>query len=157
MTASFRRLLLPTRFALYSRRAAEYVRPLRAAFGAEVHLIHVVVPGEAMIDPGLPGAGMPIVAGPSVAELLDEARRRLEEFAGQEFAESGPPVHAAAVSGLIADEIVHYAAQQAVDVIVMGTHADGMLKRLVFGSVGKSVLERAPCPVLLVPVRDAPR
>jgi nucleotide-binding universal stress UspA family protein len=32
-----------------------------------------------------------------------------------------------------------------------------MLKRIIWGSISKSVMERAPCPVLLVPVHDAPR
>ena len=41
------------------------------------------------------------------------------------------------------------------DLVVMGTHADGVLRRLVFGSVSKQVLESAPCGVLLVPLAAA--
>jgi nucleotide-binding universal stress UspA family protein len=35
--------------------------------------------------------------------------------------------------------------------IVMGAHAKGMLKRLLFGTTTLSVLHGAPCPVWFVP------
>jgi nucleotide-binding universal stress UspA family protein len=36
------------------------------------------------------------------------------------------------------------------DVIVLGAHGWGALKRIVFGSVSTAVLHSAPCPVLVV-------
>lgn len=49
------------------------------------------------------------------------------------------------------DEIVAYARERRVDLLVIGTHGHGPLKRFLIGSVASGVARRAPCPVLLVP------
>ena len=46
--------------------------------------------------------------------------------------------------------IVWVAEHEHSDVIVVGSHGHGVLKRLVMGSVSKHVTHHAPCPVLLV-------
>ena len=47
--------------------------------------------------------------------------------------------------------IVWVAEHEHSDVIVVGSHGHGVLKRLVMGSVSTHVMHHAPCPVLLVP------
>jgi len=37
------------------------------------------------------------------------------------------------------------------DLLVVGSHGKGPMKRLFLGSVSEGVLRRAPCPVLVVP------
>jgi len=53
-------------------------------------------------------------------------------------------------------EILRYANDNAVDLIVMGTHGRGPLGHVVLGSVAERVVRKAPCPVLTVrtPERD---
>ena len=46
--------------------------------------------------------------------------------------------------------IVWVAEHEHTDVIVVGSHGHGVLKRLVMGSVSQHVVNHAPCPVLLV-------
>ena len=46
--------------------------------------------------------------------------------------------------------IVWVAEHEGSDVIVIGSHGHGVLKRLVLGSVSKHVTQHAPCPVLVV-------
>jgi nucleotide-binding universal stress UspA family protein len=41
------------------------------------------------------------------------------------------------------------------DVIVMATHGRTGFAKVLMGSVAESVLHKAPCPVLLVPVHPA--
>lgn len=53
------------------------------------------------------------------------------------------------LEGRAADEIARLAKEQGYDLIVMGTHGRGGLKRLVLGSVAESVVRQAACPVLL--------
>ncbi len=156
----FERILLPTGFSELSRRAAAWAAPLAVAFESEIHVVHVVPHTELMmaapaVEPGI-GMAMP-VPGPPPDELLASSRDALTRFADETLSSVSGRVKVHAVIGGIVDELIRYAEANAVNVIVMGTHADGMLKRIVYGSVGKSVLEMAPCPVLLVPVRDAPR
>ena len=51
--------------------------------------------------------------------------------------------------------IVERAAALGVGLICMTTHGRSGLGRVIFGSVADSVLRHAPCPVLLVHVRDS--
>jgi nucleotide-binding universal stress UspA family protein len=53
-------------------------------------------------------------------------------------------------SGFAAAEIVRYAKEQNIDLIVMGTHGRGFVAHAVMGSVAEKVVRTAPCPVLTV-------
>jgi nucleotide-binding universal stress UspA family protein len=48
-------------------------------------------------------------------------------------------------------EIVRFARERGADLIVMGTHGYGGVKRLLLGSVADHVVRQATCPVLVVP------
>jgi nucleotide-binding universal stress UspA family protein len=47
-------------------------------------------------------------------------------------------------------EVLRYASENAIDLIVMGTHGRGPLGHVVLGSVAERVVRKAPCPVLTV-------
>lgn len=49
------------------------------------------------------------------------------------------------------EEIVAYLTEAPADLVVMGTHGRGMLKRFLIGSVASGIARSAPCSVLLVP------
>ena len=48
------------------------------------------------------------------------------------------------------DEIVRYASEHEIDLIVMGTHGREGVARMLLGSVAEKVVRRAACPVLTV-------
>lgn len=153
--AAITAILLPTGFSDLSRRAAGHARLLAQSHGAVVHVLHIVPPPVPSEVPGSGVPHMPPIAMPS--DMLDAAKESVQRFASEQLPGLHPaPVTAVAI-GPIEAEIVAYAQKHAIDLIVMGTHADGILKRLIFGSVSKSVLEHSLCPVLLVPVKDAKR
>lgn len=52
--------------------------------------------------------------------------------------------------GKRAIEIVRYAKEGDIDLIVMGTHGRGFVAHAVMGSVAEKVVRAAPCPVLTV-------
>src|SRR5690606_25204297 len=49
------------------------------------------------------------------------------------------------------DEIIRMATEDSIDLVVLGTHGHGAVKRALIGSTASGVARRAPCPVLLVP------
>ena len=49
-----------------------------------------------------------------------------------------------------AEEIVRYAADAGIDLIVMGTHGRTCLERLLMGTVAEKVMRDAACSVLVV-------
>jgi nucleotide-binding universal stress UspA family protein len=67
----------------------------------------------------------------------------------------GGRVSRAVVTGIADREIVRYAREKQADLIVMGTHGYGPLKRFFLGSVADRVLRQAPCPVMTVPPPSA--
>ena len=53
-------------------------------------------------------------------------------------------------NGVAYKEIVEYANQKGIDLIVMGTHGRGPLAQALLGGVVDKVLRKAPCPVVTV-------
>jgi nucleotide-binding universal stress UspA family protein len=49
-----------------------------------------------------------------------------------------------------ADEIIKFANDEKIELIVMGTTGLGGIKKFVFGSVARNISEKANCPVMLV-------
>jgi nucleotide-binding universal stress UspA family protein len=60
------------------------------------------------------------------------------------------PVHHVFMEGDPATEIVRYASEAGIDLIVMGTHGRTGLERLLMGSVAEKVMREARCSVLVV-------
>jgi nucleotide-binding universal stress UspA family protein len=74
-------------------------------------------------------------------ELVETIRSNMPEHLGA-------VVEYQVVEGKPADEIVFTARD--CDLVVMGTHGTGGLRRVLMGSVAEHVLRNAPCPVLTV-------
>jgi universal stress protein A len=128
---------------------------LAAADGASrLHLLHVV-----------PGAVPPLWTDePSPLNLrlveqawADAAVQQLARLAGSQSLDPAR-ITTAVVVGAPANEIVRYAEQQHADVVVLGSHGHGLVRRFLLGSVADKLVRQAPCAVLVVPhrtLRDA--
>ncbi|MEM8600567.1 MAG: universal stress protein [Bacteroidota bacterium] len=90
----------------------------------------------------------------------DKNRARLAAFAeetlGAERVAQLAPTYGVGHGFAAALPLFDYARRVAADLIVMGTHGRRGLRRLFLGSVADEVLRGAPCPVLVVPDKDAP-
>lgn len=111
-----------------------------------VWLLHVAEP-----DPGFVGyeAGPAAVREQVAAEYRQE-RQRLQRYADR-LRRTGLEVSALVVPGAIAETILAEAERLGVQLIVMGSHGYGAIAELIVGGVGKVVLRKASCPVLIVP------
>lgn len=117
---------------------------MAAIIGARVLLLHVIVPpiineyapeAERIADEGRGGT----------EEALIRLQRRLERSGVEAESDvlSGPPVAT----------IIDQAVQSRADYIVMGSHGHGALYNLLVGGTASGVIQRAPCPVVIVPTR----
>ena len=52
--------------------------------------------------------------------------------------------------GIPYEEILKFAAEKGISLIVIGTHGRKGLDRVLFGSTAERVVRNAPCPVLTV-------
>lgn len=137
-----RRILCTIDFSEASVAAVAQAVALARACRGEMTVLFVVpyVPPSRDERAGLPEGVISAVAE-DVEALLGPARA------------SGLAVRVCLRAGSPAQEILEAARRLAPDVIVMGTHGRGGVRRLVLGSVTAEVLRRAPCPVLTVGCR----
>jgi nucleotide-binding universal stress UspA family protein len=141
-----RRILVPTDFSKSSANALTYGAEFAAKFEAEIHLLHVVqdlalfIPEAVMVAP-------PMM--PPVEQFVSAARIALDRSV-QELARTDVRIVPEVAEGTPFEEIVRFAREQNIDLIVMGTHGHTGLAHLFLGSVADKVVRRAPCPVLTV-------
>jgi nucleotide-binding universal stress UspA family protein len=58
------------------------------------------------------------------------------------------------VEGIPWEEIVNFARDEKIDLIVMGTYGRVGIERLIFGNTAERVVRRAPCPVMTVRIPE---
>jgi len=129
-------------FSDTSGAALNYAKALADAFGAKLHLLHVLVNW-------VPDGDFP-VSPQFYIGLEESARKQLDSLL---TAEERTKYQAkfALISGLSEFvEIVRYARDNNIDLLVLGTHGRGAIAHMLMGSVAEKVVRKAPCPVLTV-------
>jgi len=132
----FNRILCPLDFEECSLKALGLAVQLAAQNQAELYLLHVC-----------PVVLIPLggqVTEPVMAE--QSARQRLEEIANRDLA--GIRYELLVTTGDVAERMISVQTGLAADLIVMGTHGRGGLRRLFLGSVAERIVREASCPVL---------
>ena len=139
-------ILLPTGFSATTLRAADIAHSLAHTTGAAVHVIHVGQPVEITLE--VPEIGILRRKTPPDEVVL---KRQLNEFTKKHLGDFGVPIVTVVAHGEPAAAIAQHAQEARIDRIIIATHAAGLLRRILHGSVSKYVLEHAPCPVVMVP------
>lgn len=134
------KVLYATDFSDHSKAALPWALRLAEKHGAELHLFHALV---------LHADDEPAVER-RYGELAEETRAELRQLA-----EDGPvgavELVPAVRRGIApAPAVLDYAAQQDIDLIVMGSHGRRGLRRLLLGSAAEEVLRTSPVGVLVV-------
>lgn len=143
--APFTRMLVPTDFSGPSDAALDCARLLQLRFGASIHLLHVLE-DEQIAGPF--GAEVFVTEAPETrAARLRDARERLSHRVSAADRESGR-VTSEILFGPTASTIVHYAADNGFDLVLMGTHGRTGLAHVLVGSVAERVIRGAACPVM---------
>ena len=141
---AIRKILVPTDFSDCSQAALEYGRHLAETFGASLHVLHVVQ--DPYTQPWAAEA-FPAPLGDLLAQWEEQARKRIFDTLTE--GDRGRATIATQI-GSPFFEIVRYAQEQHIDLIVLGTHGRGPIGHMLLGSVAEKVVRKAPCPVLTV-------
>jgi universal stress protein A len=83
------------------------------------------------------------------SEMETAAQQTLDDTLASQIP-AGVRVQSSLLEGDPAEQILRFAKEQAVDLIVISTHGHSALERLMFGSVAQKVLRSAPCAVLSI-------
>ena len=142
---ALRNILVATDFGEPSSVAMAYGRDLARTYNARLHVIHVVE------DVMLRYSSEVGIALPSLQEdLVKAARKELDSRLTDEDRRQLNAVAVIDTGANIADAICSYAKDNAVDLIVTGTHGRGAVQHFLMGSVAERVVRTAPCPALTV-------
>ncbi len=146
MFVSIRRILFPTDFSEQAKAAQRYAMVLADRFGAELHLLHVVREVALPLPDSTTAWTLPSA---DVKLLVEAAEQRLLEELGPDWAEERRTVRAAVVGNTV-EEIMKYANEHEIGMIVIGTHGRTGFSHLLLGSVAEKLVRLATCPVLTV-------
>jgi len=140
------KMLVPTDFSEDSEQAARYAVELAKRFQAEIHCVHVVdIPADLLSTSAY------YMTGPSeqfIDQIREESKKNLETFAKKNL--EGVEVRTVFLEGSPFVEIIRYARDHQIDLVVIATHGRTGLRHVLFGSVAEKVVRKAPCPVLVV-------
>lgn len=142
-----RRILFPTDFSELSLHALTYARSFAEAYKAELHVLHVVDEAYQYWMATAPNA-MPI--GPTPADIAKDAKAELDKFIKKNLSGVTTPLSSTMIVGRPFLEIIRYARDKEIDLIVLGTHGRGGLSHVLLGSVAEKIVRKAPCPVLTI-------
>jgi nucleotide-binding universal stress UspA family protein len=153
----FAKILVPLDGSELSEKALAMAQNLASASDTSIHLMQVI-----SLRPELDarrGSGGESI---TVLEMVQDAARRLIEVQtarGKEYLEglavqlqkAGINVTTVIREGAADENIVEYAKEQEIDLIVMSTHGRSGFKRFFVGSVTDRVIRSGETPVLVLP------
>jgi universal stress protein A len=58
------------------------------------------------------------------------------------------------LKGIPHEEIINFASEEKIDMIILGTYGKVGIERFIFGSTAEKVVRRAPCPVMTVRIPE---
>lgn len=145
MTIRLQKILLPTDFSEHSAAATKYACELATRFDAELHLLHTLE----IHTTATPDFGMGLALPRSIKESRAAAEKALTGVLDPKWSTGRTVIHAV-VEGSPKVEIIRYARNQDIDLIVLSTHGRTGLPHVILGSVAENVVRTAPCPVLTV-------
>jgi nucleotide-binding universal stress UspA family protein len=144
---NLKQILVPTDFSMASDSALRYGKALAETFGSTVHLLHVVE--ETPVYPWASPEGILPLPLPA----WDEMEKQVREQLTKQLTDAEQRLFHAELATLPGNpfvEIVRYAKEHTIDLIVIGTHGRGPVAHMLLGSVAEKVVRKAPCPVLTV-------
>jgi nucleotide-binding universal stress UspA family protein len=137
-------ILFATDFSATSEAALPYVSAIAHRFGSTAHIAHVLSDTSlAMMTGGIDYVSMDTLYGETQAEAEGKVHQ-VSSWMGS------VPCRTYVRHGLVWPSLSEIVTQNAIDLIVVGTHGRTGLGKLVLGSVAEDILRHAPCPVLTV-------
>ncbi len=152
ITAKSKKILFPTDFSDEAQNAFEYTLQLAEAWGANIELLHVVYPQVEALD-------YPVLVTRATQELVDTGREVLKTFiarskaAVKEKLQREPAIITDVEVGIPERVIREIARRDSADIIIMGSRGENRsLMEQWLGSTTLGVVEKADCPVLVIPM-----
>jgi nucleotide-binding universal stress UspA family protein len=142
-----KKILFCTDFSDNSGPALQEALNYAETFGAELWLLHVINSSQVGY-PSMEGDMPPDIR--STLEAIQASVSRTLELLAEQCRRRLPAVSTHTIIGVPSYEIVRYAQEHGMALIIMGTHGWTGFKHLILGSTAENVVRTAICPVLTV-------
>lgn len=138
-------LLVPTDFSQAALNALNYAIELCKKTCASLQIIHIN--HVALVDASMPAETYQMF----VNEIEQAAKENFEKLENDVLKNSGIKYSLHTRYGFVGDEVCNFAANNNIDLIVMGTTGASGIAELLIGSNAASVVAKSETPVLIVP------
>ena len=134
----YERVLLPVDGSDPSFQAAEHAVDLAERYDATLHVLHVIdtAPYDAEV-----------ITSAVIGDLEQQGRNAIEEVVELAPTSASKRIETAIRRGNPYETILEYVDEHDIDLIVMSTHGQTGIRRLVLGSVTEKIVRTAPVPV----------
>ncbi|MCX7913478.1 MAG: universal stress protein [Thermodesulfovibrionales bacterium] len=140
-----KRILFPTDFSEGALNALPYAVEMAKAYGAKLYLLHVIYDIATASGLHVPHTSVDQM----YSEMQQTAQKELERF-GLKQREGLNDVEYSIKRGVPYEEILKFANENNIDLIVIATHGRKGLDRVLFGSTAERVVRNSSCPVLTI-------
>ena len=146
--AKLKQILVLTDFSDTAGLALQYAHSLSRQFDASLHLLHVIPdPTTAM---GIYEQIADVIPPDWQNKMLQHSNEQLLQTAARVCGRADDVIRITA-QGDTYGEIVRYVKDNAIDLIVIGTHGKTGSVHQLIGGLADRIFRKAPCPVLTVP------
>lgn len=149
----FKKILCPTDFSEPSESGLRMANSIAANYDTEVIVLNVHKPIPHLPTPRLEASDVVFDVSAYEKQVAEDSRENLATLVDSVF-DDEVNTRLEVRMGRPADEILHLAAEEGVDAIIIATHGRTGLAHIVFGSVAEKVVRHAKCPVLTVHTGD---
>ncbi len=143
--AQINKILYPVDFTEHHVKVLPMVKELVEKLGATLHTLHVVEDLGHYANFYVPHPSLDKME----TDLKSGALRKMEEFVQSHF-EGFSGVTTEVVTGDPASEVIKYAQEKNIDLIITATHGRKGLEHAIFGSVAENIVRNSPVPVMTI-------
>lgn len=141
---NLKRILVPVDFSDGAELALKYAASFARQYTTEVHLLHVFE--EDFMPPVSMEMPMALPVGGAIPQ--QDVHEQLRVFLGDAYKDLA--IVTTVRGGNVAGNIIEYASENKVDLIIMGAHGRSGLLNTLLGDTSYAVTRQADCPVLTV-------
>jgi universal stress protein A len=143
-------ILLPTDFSSLSLSISGYAEDLAEQYSAKIHLLHVLE----KTPPILTIHSLDLSEEKIIKSIDDDAKMNLDKAVRKIKKRKNIEVVPVIRKGIDYDEIIKYAEEKGIDLIVIATHGRTGILHTLLGSVAEKVIRYSKIPVLVTKVSD---
>lgn len=140
------KLLIAVDFSTTLDSVIAYASKLGSLLNAKIWLLHVAEPNPELVGHEVASQVLRDLA----AKEFHEEHHQLQQ-AGDELRKAGLDCVPLLIQGGTATTVLNEAEKLGIDMIVLGSHGEGTVKKLFIGSTCEDVIKSSTIPILVVP------